>query len=64
MPTRPVYLADLMADPDFQPILAMQEAKQAVELEWFLIIMCGADNPVPDYWAPLPETCEGYTTGE
>lgn len=60
VPPWPVPLADLMADADFAPILAMQNAKQKRERHTFLTLMCGDQNPVADSWQPLPATCADF----
>ncbi len=43
---------------------AALENGESVERERFLTIMCGADNPVADFWTPLPTTCEGYAQSD
>ncbi len=52
------YLEELRADPGFAPLLATQQEKQSVQQERFLTIMCGPENPVPDFWKPSDTACD------
>ena len=51
------YLEDLVSDPAFAPLLAAQQEKQKIQQERFLTIMCGPDNPVPQFWQPSDTAC-------
>jgi hypothetical protein len=53
------YLQVLYDDPDFAPILAMQEVRQASERQRFLDIVC-TDNPYEAIWKPAEGTCERH----
>jgi hypothetical protein len=56
---REAYLQSLYEHPDFAPIRAMQEARQARERERFLAVVC-SDNPYAAVWQPAEGTCEGF----
>ena len=58
VPVFQAYLKELRSDPGFAPLLAKQQAKQSVEREKFLAVMCGLDNPVPNFWRPSERACE------
>ena len=51
------FLQSLYDDPDFAPILAIQQARQKRERDRFLAIIC-ADNPYAAVWQPAASTCE------
>ena len=53
------YLQTLYDDPEFAPILAGQEARQARERNRFLAIVC-TDNPYAAVWQPAEGTCERF----
>ena len=53
------YLQTLYDDPDFAPIMAVQEAWQARERNKLLAIVCN-DNPYADVWQPEEGTCERF----
>ena len=53
------YLQTIYDDPDFAPIRASQEARQARERERFLAIVC-TDNPYAAVWQPAEGTCERF----
>jgi len=55
------YLQTLYDDPDFAPIRAGQEARQARERNKFLAIVC-TDNPYEEVWQPAEGTCEQFAT--
>jgi tetratricopeptide (TPR) repeat protein len=57
VPVFQAYLEELRSDPAFAPLLAQQQAKQSVEREKFLGVMCGLDNPVPNFWRPSEKAC-------
>jgi len=56
---REAYLQVLYDDPDFTPIRARQEARQARERDRFLAIVC-TDNPYAAIWQPAAGTCERF----
>lgn len=58
VPVFQAYLEGLRRDPDFAQLLAQQQAKQSAEREKFLMVMCGLDNPVPNFWRPSQSACE------
>jgi tetratricopeptide (TPR) repeat protein len=58
VPVFQAYLKELLSDPGFASLLAQQQAKQTVQREKFLSIMCGLDNPVPNFWRPSETACE------
>jgi TolB-like protein len=58
VPVFQAYLKELRSDPGFAPLLAKQQAKQSVEREKFLAVMCGLDNPVPNFWRPSESACK------
>ena len=58
IPTFQAYLEELRNDPAFAPLLATQQEKQNVQQERFLTIMCGPENPVPDFWQPSKTACD------
>jgi hypothetical protein len=49
---------DMRSDPRFVALRQELEAKLAAEHDKVLQLVC-FNNPVPDDWQPLPETCEG-----
>ncbi len=49
---------EMRDDPEFQKIRREMEARLDEEHEKVLRLIC-FNNPVPDQWQPLPETCEG-----
>ncbi len=53
------YLQTLYDDPDFAPIIARQEARQARERNRFLAIVC-TDNPYEEVWQSAEGTCERF----
>jgi hypothetical protein len=53
----PVF-EDLRDDPRFVALKQELNAILAVEHEKVLQLIC-FNNPVPDDWQPMPETCEG-----
>ncbi|MFC1776800.1 tetratricopeptide repeat protein [Pseudomonadota bacterium] len=53
------YLQTLYDDPDFAPIIASQQARQARERSRFLAIVC-TDNPYAAVWQPAEGTCEQF----
>ena len=53
------YLQTIYDDPDFAPIRANQETRQARERERFLTIVC-TDNPYAAVWQPEEGTCERF----
>jgi TolB-like protein/Flp pilus assembly protein TadD len=53
------YLQALYDDPDFAPIHASQEARQARERKRFLDIVCN-ENPYEAVWQPAEGTCEYF----
>jgi tetratricopeptide (TPR) repeat protein len=53
------YLQSLYDDPDFAPIRASQEARQARERERFLARVCTV-NPYEAVWQPAEGTCERF----
>jgi hypothetical protein len=57
VPLFQAYLKELRSDPAFAPLLAEQQAKQLVQREKFLTVMCGPDNPVPEFWQPSEAAC-------
>ncbi len=59
IPPGAAYLQDLYEHPDFAPIRAMQEARQARERERFLAVVC-SDNPYAAVWQPAEGTCERF----
>jgi hypothetical protein len=59
IPPNTAYLQALYDDPDFAPILARQQARQARERERFLPIVCD-NNPYSAVWQPAEETCERF----
>jgi hypothetical protein len=59
IPTNLAYLQALYDDPDFAPIRAGQEARQARERHRFLSIVCSA-NPYASFWQPAEGTCESF----
>jgi tetratricopeptide (TPR) repeat protein len=58
VPVFQAFLKELRSDPDFAPLLAKQQAKQSEQREKFLAVMCGLDNPVPNFWRPSEKACE------
>ncbi len=58
VPVFQAYLKELRSDPAFAPLLEKQWAKQSVEREKFLAVMCGLDNPAPNFWRPSERACE------
>jgi len=48
----------LRDDPRFAELRQQMEDRLAEEYEQILQLIC-FDNPIPDDWQPLPETCEG-----
>jgi TolB-like protein/Flp pilus assembly protein TadD len=60
IPPREAYLQSLYEHPDFAPVRAMQEARQARERERFLAVVC-SDNPYAAVWQPAEGTCERFT---
>jgi len=58
VPVFQAFLKELRSDPEFAPLLAQQQAKQSIEREKFLMVMCGLDNPVPNFWRPSKRACE------
>jgi len=50
------YLKELYEDPGFTPILTEQAARQSLERERFLKIVC-TENPYEDFWQPAEGTC-------
>ena len=59
----PLFLEDIMfdelrQDPRFVALQNELHAILAVEHEKILQLIC-FNNPVPDDWQPMPETCEG-----
>ncbi len=59
IPLKEAYLQSLYDDPDFAPIRARQEARQARERDRFLAIVCN-DNPYAAVWQPAEGTCEQF----
>ncbi len=59
IPLKEAYLQSLYDDPDFAPIRARQEARQARERDRFLAIVCN-DNPYAAVWQPAEGTCETF----
>ena len=57
VPVFQTYLEELLEDPGFAPLLAVQQQKQKEQQERFLAIMCGPDNPAPDFWRPSNAAC-------
>jgi len=55
------YLQTLYDDPDFAPILAVQQDRQKRERDKFLAIVC-SDNPYTAVWQPEDETCGRFAT--
>jgi tetratricopeptide (TPR) repeat protein len=55
----PIY-EDLWGEPRFVALQQELDAILAAEHEKVLQLIC-FNNPTPDYWQPLPETCEGVT---
>jgi len=53
------YLQTIYDDPDFAPIRANQETRQARERERFLAIVCTA-KPYAAVWQPADGTCERF----
>jgi tetratricopeptide (TPR) repeat protein len=53
------YLQTLYGDPGFAPIIARQQARQALERKRFLSIVCN-NNPYADVWQPADGTCERF----
>lgn len=51
------YRKAFREDADVARLLERQAAKSAAERERFLSIMCGAENPVKDYWRPSDRAC-------
>jgi hypothetical protein len=51
------YLQVLRNDPDFAPILAVQQARRKRERDRFLAIVC-TDNPYEAVWQPKEGTCK------
>jgi TolB-like protein len=51
------YHSGLISDPELEDLFAKQEAKSEVERARFLTIMCGDDNPVPEFWKPSEAAC-------
>lgn len=62
IPLQNAYLQTLYDDPDFAPILASQNARQARERNRFLSVVCN-DNPYETVWQPAEGTCEQFFTG-
>jgi adenylate cyclase len=60
IPPAEAYLQTLYEHPDFAPIRAMQEARQARERERFLAVVC-SDNPYAAVWEPAEGTCERFS---
>jgi len=58
VPIFQAYLKELRSDPGFAHLLAEQQAKQLMQRGRFLTVMCGLDNPVPDFWRPSKSACE------
>ena len=54
------YLQTLYDDPDFTPVLAVQQDRQKRERGKFLAIVC-SDNPYSAVWQPENGTCERNT---
>ena len=61
VPIFQAYLEELLEDPDFVPLLAVQQQKQKVQQERFLTIMCGQENPAPDFWKPSDAACSSLS---
>lgn len=61
VPTFQAYLEELRNDPEFAPLLAAQRQKQKEQQEIFLTIMCGPDNPIPDFWKPSDAACDSLS---
>jgi tetratricopeptide (TPR) repeat protein len=57
VPLFQAFLKELRSDPDFTPLLEKQHEKQSREREKFLAVMCGLDNPVPNFWRPSERAC-------
>jgi hypothetical protein len=53
----PVF-RELQNDTDFLALSAELDNRLAGEKQKVLQLIC-FENPVPDYWQPMPETCEG-----
>ncbi len=62
VPIFQAYLEELRNDSAFAPLLAAQQEKQKVQQERFLTIMCGPENPVPDFWQPSETACDLHLT--
>ncbi len=58
VPTFQAFLRELRNDPDFAPMMTAQKQKQNEQQKQFLSIMCGGDNPVPDFWKPSDVACK------
>jgi TolB-like protein len=58
----PIF-ADLQGEPRFLALKRELEMVLAAEHDKVLQLIC-FDNPVPDNWQPLPETCEGVRQEE
>ena len=51
------YHSELISDPELADMFTRQEAKTETEREQFLTIMCGDENPVPEFWKPSDAAC-------
>jgi hypothetical protein len=54
---------ELRDDPGYARVRQEFEAALAAEREKVLQLIC-FNNPVPDDWQPMPETCEGAERDE
>ena len=54
-------LAPLAGDPQFEALRRQLRDKLDAEREKALVMIC-TDNPVPDHWQPLAETCADVPT--
>ena len=61
VPTFQAFLEELRHDPGFAPMLDAQRQKQQDQQEKFLSIMCGPDNPVPEFWRPSDAACRSLS---
>ena len=52
------FYSELHEDPRFKALRQVLASKLATERDNILQLIC-FNNPVPDDWQPLPETCEG-----
>ena len=53
------FLQQIYDDPDFAPILVIQDASKKRECDKVLTIVCN-DNPYEAVWQPEEGTCEEY----